>query len=263
MPTKQQDKPDTGLQEQRRLHRDALIAGHVLRALGRPEATFLVERIIDVAAQKLKMDPAEIRRKNFPQPDEFPFKTSGGVFYDSANYQAALDKALELGAVALPPDVLNTVEDAATASVMAKIWDGVEAALSHAYNQGIGAAREYIQQVHEQLAALATTAAHRADAVRQAIMSRLSVYLKQVIDTALDSVRPSIVVGGSALAVAPEEAQHIQTYATQSNRDLSVSRANATRCLPNAKRTELAWASTAEPRARSQNSECRKTNQTF
>jgi carbon-monoxide dehydrogenase large subunit len=51
---------------------------------------------MDVAAQKLKMDPAEIRRKNFPNPSEFPFQTSGGVVYDSANYEKALDKALQI-----------------------------------------------------------------------------------------------------------------------------------------------------------------------
>jgi carbon-monoxide dehydrogenase large subunit len=72
------------------------MATDAYRGAGRPEATYLIERIVDVAAQKLKMDPAEIRRKNFPQPNEFPFKTSGGVIYDSANYQAALDRALEL-----------------------------------------------------------------------------------------------------------------------------------------------------------------------
>jgi carbon-monoxide dehydrogenase large subunit len=71
------------------------MATDAYRGAGRPEATYLIERIIDVAAQKLTMDPAEIRRKNFPQPNEFPFKTSGGVVYDSANYEAALDLALE------------------------------------------------------------------------------------------------------------------------------------------------------------------------
>jgi carbon-monoxide dehydrogenase large subunit len=71
------------------------MATDAYRGAGRPEATYLIERIVDVAAQKLKMDPAEIRRKNFPQPGEFPFKTSGGVVYDSANYEAALDKALD------------------------------------------------------------------------------------------------------------------------------------------------------------------------
>jgi aerobic carbon-monoxide dehydrogenase large subunit len=72
------------------------MATDAYRGAGRPEATYLIERIVDVAAQKLKIDPAEIRRKNFPQPSEFPFKTSGGVIYDSANYERALDRALEL-----------------------------------------------------------------------------------------------------------------------------------------------------------------------
>ncbi len=71
------------------------MATDAYRGAGRPEATYLIERIVDVAAQKLQMDPAELRRKNFPQPNEFPFQTSGGVVYDSANYQAALDRALE------------------------------------------------------------------------------------------------------------------------------------------------------------------------
>jgi aerobic carbon-monoxide dehydrogenase large subunit len=72
------------------------MATDAYRGAGRPEATYLIERIIDVAAQKLSMDPAEIRRKNFPQPNEFPFQTSGGVFYDSADYERALDRALEV-----------------------------------------------------------------------------------------------------------------------------------------------------------------------
>ena len=42
------------------------------------------------------MDPVEVRRKNFPQPNEFPFKTATGLFYDSGNYQGALDKALKM-----------------------------------------------------------------------------------------------------------------------------------------------------------------------
>jgi carbon-monoxide dehydrogenase large subunit len=72
------------------------MATDAYRGAGRPEATYLIERIVDAAAQKLKMDPADIRRRNFPQPSEFPFQTSGGVVYDSANYQQALDKALQI-----------------------------------------------------------------------------------------------------------------------------------------------------------------------
>lgn len=65
------------------------------RGAGRPEATYVVERAMDIVAAELGMDTVEVRRKNFPTPDEFPFKTATGLFYDSGNYQGALDKALE------------------------------------------------------------------------------------------------------------------------------------------------------------------------
>ena len=64
------------------------------RGAGRPEATYVVERALDLVAAELGMDTVELRRKNFPKPDEFPFKTATGLFYDSGNYEAALDKAL-------------------------------------------------------------------------------------------------------------------------------------------------------------------------
>ena len=51
---------------------------------------------MDRVAQELGIDPVKIRRKNFPKPNEFPFKTATGLLYDSGNYQAALDKALKL-----------------------------------------------------------------------------------------------------------------------------------------------------------------------
>src|ERR1041384_770103 len=66
------------------------------RGAGRPEATYVVERALDLVALELGMDPVEVRRKNFPQPNEFPFKTATGLFYDSGNYQGALDKALAM-----------------------------------------------------------------------------------------------------------------------------------------------------------------------
>ncbi|MGH1492159.1 MAG: xanthine dehydrogenase family protein molybdopterin-binding subunit, partial [Acidimicrobiales bacterium] len=52
------------------------------RGAGRPEATQMLERIVDIAADELGMDPAEIRRKNFLQPDAFPLTTHGGANYD-------------------------------------------------------------------------------------------------------------------------------------------------------------------------------------
>jgi carbon-monoxide dehydrogenase large subunit len=65
------------------------------RGAGRPEATYFVERAMDMLARELKMDPAELRRKNFIQPQQFPFATQMGAIYDSGDYEKALDKALE------------------------------------------------------------------------------------------------------------------------------------------------------------------------
>jgi aerobic carbon-monoxide dehydrogenase large subunit len=66
------------------------------RGAGRPEATFAVERIMDELAHELGMDPLELRRKNWIRHEEFPFTTVAGLTYDSGNYEAATDKALQL-----------------------------------------------------------------------------------------------------------------------------------------------------------------------
>ena len=66
------------------------------RGAGRPEATYIVERIMDIAAHELGMDSAQFRLKNFPQPKEFPFTTITGLTYDSAKYQESLKRALQL-----------------------------------------------------------------------------------------------------------------------------------------------------------------------
>src|SRR5260370_30463662 len=66
------------------------------RGAGRPEATYIAERSIDLVARELGKDPAEVRRLNFIQPDQFPHKTVAGAVYDTRNYEAALDKALDL-----------------------------------------------------------------------------------------------------------------------------------------------------------------------
>jgi aerobic carbon-monoxide dehydrogenase large subunit len=59
------------------------------------EAAYLIERAMDVLAQELKMDPAELRLKNFIPPDKFPYQCPLGWNYDSGNYKAAMDLALE------------------------------------------------------------------------------------------------------------------------------------------------------------------------
>jgi carbon-monoxide dehydrogenase large subunit len=66
------------------------------RGAGRPEATFAVERIMDELAIELGMDPLELRRKNWIKADEFPFTTCAGMTYDSGDYDAATDQALQL-----------------------------------------------------------------------------------------------------------------------------------------------------------------------
>ena len=64
------------------------------RGAGRPEATFVVERVVETAARELGMDPADIRRRNFIQPEDFPYETPVALTYDVGDYEASLDKAL-------------------------------------------------------------------------------------------------------------------------------------------------------------------------
>lgn len=69
------------------------------RGAGRPEATYVVERAMDLVARELNMDPAEVRRKNFVPPNEFLYDPAGilaGLKYDSGNYEGTLNKALEM-----------------------------------------------------------------------------------------------------------------------------------------------------------------------
>ena len=67
------------------------------RGAGRPEATYVVERIVETAARELGIDPAEIRRRNFIR--EFPYATPVGLTYDTGDYAATLNAALELADV--------------------------------------------------------------------------------------------------------------------------------------------------------------------
>ena len=75
------------------------------RGAGRPEATYVIERAMDLFAAEIGMDRAEIRRRNFIAPDQFPYENpsglgtaSGGakIYIDSGNYEPALDKALAM-----------------------------------------------------------------------------------------------------------------------------------------------------------------------
>jgi carbon-monoxide dehydrogenase large subunit len=66
------------------------------RGAGRPEASYLLERLVDRAAKVTGIDPIELRRRNFIKPDEFPYQTPVALEYDTGDYDATVDKALEL-----------------------------------------------------------------------------------------------------------------------------------------------------------------------
>jgi carbon-monoxide dehydrogenase large subunit len=72
------------------------MATDAYRGAGRPEATYVVERAMDLVAGELGFDATEVRRRNFPAADEFPFHTATGLEYDSGDYEAALDKAQQI-----------------------------------------------------------------------------------------------------------------------------------------------------------------------
>jgi carbon-monoxide dehydrogenase large subunit len=66
------------------------------RGAGRPEAAYLTERLLDLASVKLGIDPAEIRRRNYIRPDQFPYATATGFTYDSGEFQRLADRCVEL-----------------------------------------------------------------------------------------------------------------------------------------------------------------------
>ena len=70
------------------------------RGAGRPEATYSLERVIDMMCRELGLDPFAVRRANFITTDMFPYTTPVGLAYDIGNYHATLDKAIEIGDVA-------------------------------------------------------------------------------------------------------------------------------------------------------------------
>lgn len=65
------------------------------RGAGRPEATYVIERLMDLAAAETGLDPTEVRRRNFIAADAFPYQTQVALSYDSGNYEGTLNKALE------------------------------------------------------------------------------------------------------------------------------------------------------------------------
>lgn len=68
---------------------------NAMRGFGKPEANVVMERIVDLVARATGVDPAEVRRRNFIGPEEFPYRTATGLNIDSGDYAGLLDKALD------------------------------------------------------------------------------------------------------------------------------------------------------------------------
>jgi carbon-monoxide dehydrogenase large subunit len=140
------------------------------RGNGRPEAAYVIERMVDVAAAELKMDPTELRRKNYIAPSAMPFKTSLIFTYDSGEFEKNMDMALNLADVAgfakrraeskrrgrlRGLGMSNTIERAAAAGVEgAEIRfdrSGTVQMLSGSINQGQGHETTFKQVVADKL----------------------------------------------------------------------------------------------------------------
>jgi carbon-monoxide dehydrogenase large subunit len=67
------------------------------RGAGRPEASYMIERLIDIAADEMKIDPAELRRRNTIPPSAMPYKTPLTFTYDSGRFEENMDRAMKLG----------------------------------------------------------------------------------------------------------------------------------------------------------------------
>ncbi len=72
------------------------LPGSPYRGMGPPPHNLVLEQLMDIAARELALDPAELRRRNFIAPDQFPYTIASGNEYDSGNYEAALNEVLEL-----------------------------------------------------------------------------------------------------------------------------------------------------------------------
>ena len=67
-----------------------------LRGIGKADASYILERLVDIAARQLKIDPIDIRMKNFIPADAFPYRNVTGALYDSGQYHLAMKRTAEI-----------------------------------------------------------------------------------------------------------------------------------------------------------------------
>ena len=104
--------------------------GGPYRGVGRPTSTFVMERLVDMAARKLGLDPREMRARNLVKPSEFPYKTPSGIVWDQSSFMESLDRAC----VGIDYDALRKAQSEARAQGR---WVGIGIA-SYAELTGIG-----------------------------------------------------------------------------------------------------------------------------
>jgi carbon-monoxide dehydrogenase large subunit len=184
------------------------------RGAGRPEAAAYLERIMDMASHELGIDPLELRRRNFLQPDEFPFTTLTGATYDCGDYEVALDEAARLaGYSAL------RAEQAARRERGDRLQLGIGVA-SYVEITGGGSATEYgYVEVHDDGSATvrAGTSSHgqgHATSFAMIVSDRLGIPMERIryeqSDTALiprgggTGGSRSLQLGGSAVGKAAD-----------------------------------------------------------
>ena len=118
---------------------------HSYRGAGRPEALYVTERLLDTAARELGFDPATLRRQNLLDTDQFPYETPVGAEYDSGDYEAAFQKALDAvdyadrrrkGSVGAGPDADGRYRGIGIGSYVESTGHGFESALVRVHPDG-------------------------------------------------------------------------------------------------------------------------------
>ena len=181
------------------------------RGAGRPEAVLNIERLADQAARELGLDPIAIRRKNFIQPEQFPYKTAVGVEYDSGDYEKSLDEALRLSNY---DDLIRQRDEARGQGKLAGV--GVSTFVEPSGGAGFesGAVRVERSGAITVLTGSSSHGQGHETAFGQLVASKLHLPMEQIAVRHGDTLAiqqgtgtfgsRSMVMGGGALAVAAE-----------------------------------------------------------
>src|SRR3954471_5962463 len=173
------------------------------RGAGRPEAIYLIETTVDAAARELRVNPAELRRRNLVR--EFPYRTALGWTYDSGDYERCLDRALELVSPerSRGEDVLVGTGVAVAVERSAGLWERAEVRL-HEDGAVVRVGSTPSGQGHETLFAQIAAERLGLEVERIEVLMGDSAGLPESIGSFASR---STAMGGSAVALACDEAR--------------------------------------------------------